>query len=107
MSSVSYSCDGYEVEIDSVSYIFCLYAEAEYSYIPGRMYMKNGDPGYPDDKELEVTFIEMSIVTELDSGKIVTDKVILQKIEDKVADELYEMNIEKWSGQDPYDEEEW
>lgn len=105
MGTVSYSCDGYEVEVDDVSYIFCLYAEAEYSYTPGRMYMRNGDPGYPDDEELEVTHIEISIVTELDSGKIVTDKAILQKIENKVTDELYKMDIEKWSGEDPYEEE--
>ena len=107
MSTVNYACDGYEVEIDNVSYIFYLYAEAEYSYTPGRMYMRNGDPGYPDDEELEVTHVEMSGVTELDSGKEVTDKDILQKIEDEVTDELYGMDIEKWSGQDPYDEEDW
>lgn len=107
MSMVNYACDGYEVEIDGVSYIFGLYAEAEYSYTPGRMYMRNGDPGYPDDEELEVTHVEMSVVTELDSGKEVTDKDILQRIEDEVTDELYGMDIEKWSGQDPYDEEDW
>lgn len=43
----------------------------------------------------------------LTAGKEVTDKEIFQKIEDKVTDELYEMDIEKWSGEDPSDEEDW
>lgn len=68
-TTVTIERDGYYVEIDDVCYVFNLHVEVERG-----------------DKELKITHIEISGV----GGKKL-DYEVLQKMKDKVTDELYKM----------------
>lgn len=63
----------FEVEIDFT-----------YSYDPGRMYMSNGDPGYPPEETADITRI-------YDKDKIpkwITDDMIADAFDDQLSDLL-------------------
>lgn len=49
--------DGFPITRGDITYMVYGSAEADYSYsyAPGRMYMPNGDPGYPDEENLDRT----------------------------------------------------
>ena len=44
--------------INDKEYCAIVQAEATYSSTPGRMYMANGDPGYPDEEEFDIDSID-------------------------------------------------
>jgi len=37
-------------------------ALATYTFVKGRMYMRNGDPGYPDEEDFEIDDIDVEAV---------------------------------------------
>ena len=54
----SYSGSDLEFNINNVDYLVDVEASGSLIYAPGRMYMPNGDPGYPDESELTIEDID-------------------------------------------------
>ena len=49
-------------EYDDKQYEATVHATATYTFTKGRMYMPNGDPGYPDEEDFEVDDIDVEAV---------------------------------------------
>lgn len=78
--------DGYEITRDEDTILVYGTAEADYSYYYslGRMYMPNGDPGYPDESELERVSdmdCEITEICDADGNKIDTELTDAEKKE--------------------------
>jgi hypothetical protein len=109
MATLYFETAGFPAHDDNGNKYTCyVVAEAEYSYSPGRMYMSNGDPGYPDDEEIEITDLQVYNIRPK-----VNDKKIIEQIEEDVTDQLYEMDLKYWDSdeEDPFEcddgEEPW
>lgn len=44
-----------EFDLDDLSIEYTVSVKGDYYYSPGRMYMPNGDPGYPDEESIDDT----------------------------------------------------
>ena len=80
--------------VDEVDYSGEICAKGTGYYYPGRMYMPNGDPGYPDEEEFELKSFEVLTLfneeTEEDLlEKYNSDKEFKAKIDSAVEDSLY------------------
>lgn len=53
-----------EIYIEELGDIYDInyHAEASGTYSPGRMYMSNGDPGYPEEFDMEVEEVEIDSI---------------------------------------------
>lgn len=101
----SYSNDDLEIEIDGVFYSVDVEATASYYHDDGRMYMRNGDPGYPPDDDFEIDEVNINSVTLIDeegNESVITDAGLLKKIDEKVCDYLYD-HEDYFSSYDPFD----
>lgn len=112
--SLNYS-DKVDLDINN-GYTVSFEAEAEYVYVPGKMYMNNGDPGYPPDEELDIKHINIKeIIVYDDNGDAIfvydgietlpdTEK---EQIVDELYNMLYELDLSEWNGYDDlYDDED-
>ena len=82
------------VTIDDTDYSGEICAKGKGYYQHGRMYMPNGDPGYPDEEEFEIeSFDVLTLVndeTEEDFlNRYKTDKDFRSKIDSAIEDSLY------------------
>jgi hypothetical protein len=68
----------------------------DWYYQPGRMYLSNGDPGYPDESEVEIT--DWDVVDE-EKPEWLTDELV-QEAFDKAEIELFDDEED-----DDYDED--
>lgn len=57
-----------EFEHDDLSIEYTVSVKGDYYYSPGRMYMPNGDPGYPDEESIDDTE-----VTDIDEYHVYKD----------------------------------
>lgn len=98
------------VTVDGNCYECYVTALADYRYEQGKMYMRNGDPGYPDDEELDIISLSVSDISKVeDNGDRVTvdDTDTVAAVTGAVEDYLYEMDLENWNGfEDDCDPEE-
>lgn len=53
-----YKNDALELTVDGKDYTVDVTAHADYYYDAGRMYMRNGDPGYPPESELTIEDVD-------------------------------------------------
>ena len=93
MSELWYEQNDYSISVDSQDYSCYVFAKAIFNYHPGKLYMRNGDPGYPDDEDFEITNVDVE--AHQNGEKIEGDK--LEKIKEAISDELYEMDYDKWN----------
>ena len=68
-------------------------AQATYTFIKGRRYMPNGDPGYPDEENFEVDNVDVEAVFK-DGAEVPYDEDMYDDIEAAVED------IEEWDEPD-------
>ena len=104
-TKLSYENDSYTVSVNGKDYICYVRAEAEYWYDPGCMYLRNGDPGYPSEDDLEITELEVSDFELDDDPEYVVSDEEKTKIKSAVEDELYGMDYDRWSSPELYDPE--
>lgn len=70
---VKYTNDALELEVDCVPYVVNVDATADYTYDPGRMYMANGDPGYPPEESFELDTVDAVWYDEEGNEVVATD----------------------------------
>jgi hypothetical protein len=93
-----YYDDELELEMADTVYLVQVHATAAYTYTAGRMYMDNGDPGYPPEDDFEITDIDAVWLDE-------NDKEIQPTEEMRTALEKYlnEMDFSRWNELEPED----
>lgn len=60
--------------IDDKKYTADVKARASYSFRRGRMYLRNGDPGYPDEEDFEIDDVEVLSITDENGDEITYDE---------------------------------
>lgn len=100
MAKMIYTNDDLELEVGNVTYRVDVRAVANYTYIPGRMYMPNGDPGYLDEEDFEIEEVEATWYLTDENGieKEVTETEEMQQTLD---DYLYEVDSDNWDYDEP------
>lgn len=107
MSCATYSNDDLELDVGEKTYKVSVEATASYYYSPGRMYMRNGDPGYPEEEELEIESVDATWY-EVDEDGNETEVNATPEMISTLDDYLNDLSIDAWSLPEPddyYDEE--
>ena len=91
-----YDNDDLELEVNDVKYSIKVHAIGTYTHIPGRRYMPNGDPGYPDEDDLEIEEVEAYWSDE--SGNVV-------ETTEEMDDALVSYLLEKADWENDYDDD--
>lgn len=82
-------------------------------YIPGRMYMPNGDPGYPDEWDCSGIYLEDIISVDADSelyaqNKKAIDEAIREEVEENTDwDDIDWKEVEDEPEPDEYDPDDY
>ena len=84
MVTFTYNEEEYEAQV---------HARASYSYRPGKRWLKNGDPGYPDESDFEVDDIDVETVFKGD--------VEVPYLDDMYDDIESALNDVDWEDDDP------
>ena len=95
MTELLYDDDDYTIEVGGFLYRLGVHAEAEYSYTPGSMYRRNGDPGDPPEESFELTSLEC-LGAERGDGSPASGEE-LRQVEEAVRAEIYAMDISRWT----------
>lgn len=74
-------------------------ATAEHWYQPGRMYMRNGDPGYPEENEIEDVEFDVDTVYDDETEEVVA---YVEDMDEYIESAIYEQA--EWEDEDPYDD---
>ena len=89
-----YNNDALALTVNGVDYTVDVTAHADYYYDAGRMYMRNGDPGYPPESEFNIEDVE-AVWHDVD-GKIVTPT---EEMTDALED--YLQDADGWEDKEP------
>lgn len=65
----TYTNSELELTVNGVDYTVDVTAHADYYYDAGRMYMRNGDPGYPPESELTIEDVD-AVWYDADGNKV-------------------------------------
>ena len=68
--TVQYDNEEFEFSFEVNDYTCDLRAYAEHFYEKGCMYSRDGDPGYSDDEDLEVTELEINGIWDADGNEV-------------------------------------
>lgn len=91
-----YSNDALELEIGDTNYLIAVNASAKYSYYPGRAYMPNGDPGYPDECDFEITDVESYWFEVDENGNETEVSDVTREMECALEEHLYGLPLDVW-----------
>ncbi len=95
-----YNTDDLELEVADAVYLVHIQAKADYAYTPGRMYMNNGDPGYPPEDELIITDIDAVWLDENDNEVRPTEEMTTA-----LENYLNTMDFSYWKESEPEPED--
>lgn len=92
----TYTINGDEYEVEFTAY-------GTYYYDPGCMYLRNGDPGYPPEEDVEVEEVEIESLFRydpvIDDGVEVVDDAVEEAITEAIIEALcdgqYEVNYDE------------
>lgn len=62
-----------DFKVDGREYEATVSATATYTFIKGRKYMANGDPGYPDEEDFEIDDLDVTLITDKETEEIVDE----------------------------------
>lgn len=91
----TYTNSELELTVNGVDYTVDVTAHADYYYDAGRMYMRNGDPGYPPESELTIEDVD-AVWYDADGNKV--DNVT-EEMTDALEDAL--QNADNWEEDEP------
>lgn len=82
----TYTNSELELTVNGVDYTVDVTAHADYYYDAGRMYMRNGDPGYPPESELNIEDVE-AVWYDADGKKVEATEEMTDALEGYLQDE--------------------
>lgn len=85
MSNQRYSAEDLPITVNGHTYSVNVVAYGTYTHIPGRKYMRNGDPGYPDEDDFEIDEVNATWTDE--NGNVVEET---EEMYDVLEECLYE-----------------
>lgn len=97
---IYYSNDDLELDVGDNTYTVAVEARASYYFSPGRMYMPNGDPGYPDESEFELLDVDATWYIydeEKDENVEVPEENVTSEMESALDEYLEELDLDEWS----------
>jgi hypothetical protein len=83
-----YKNDALALTVNGVDYTVDVTAHADYYYDAGRMYMRNGDPGYPPESEFEIEDVD-AVWYDADGKKV---DAITEEMTDALNDALEDVD---------------
>ena len=105
MSTITYSNDDLELEVNGKTYRVSVEASASYYFSPGRMYMPNGDPGYPDESDFELQDVDAIWYLYDEETDDETEVEPTAEMQDALDDYLNNLDLDEWSEPEPdYDD---
>ena len=81
----TYTNSELELTVNGVDYTVDVTAHADYYYDAGRMYMRNGDPGYPPESELTIEDVD-AVWYDADGKKVEATEEMTTALEDYLQD---------------------
>lgn len=87
-----------ELTVNGVDYTVDVTAHADYYYDAGRMYMSNGDPGYPPESEFEIEEVD-AVWRNTDGEEITPTEEMTEALESTLQD------ADGWEDEEPLDSE--
>ena len=93
-----YTNEELELTVNGVNYTIDVTAYADYYYDSGRMYMSNGDPGYPPESEFTIEDVDASWY-DADGNKVDATEEMHNALE------AYLQNADGWEDKEPLDPE--
>lgn len=90
-----YRDDDVQLEINNKWYRVDVEAEASYYYSPGRMYMRNGDPGYPPDESFDIDDIYATWYEMIGDSEDEIEVTPTREMEDVLED--YLKDLDRWT----------
>lgn len=107
MSQITNTFEYDDIEVNGKSWWVTGVGYADYSYTSGCMYMRNGDPGYPDEEDFEVTDVDIeraSYYSEEKDDYIEVDvKDVPQEVINVIMDKLNDDDTWDYESCDEYD----
>ena len=70
-------------------------AKATYCYRPGKRWLKNGDPGYPDESSFEIDDFDVETVFDADGNEVPYDEDTMRDLIESALDDV------DWEDDDP------
>ena len=101
---LTYKNDDLEITVGDTTYSVDVSARANYWYQAGRMYMSNGDPGYPEESELEIEEIDALWYDVDENGEAVLVQPT-EEMNNELEDYLYDMDWDNWDNPSDYEDE--
>lgn len=101
---LTYENDSLEIDVGDITYTVDVSVKANYWYQAGRMYMSNGDPGYPEESELEIEEIDAVWHDIAEDG---SDKIVepTEEMTQELENYLYDMDWDNWDNPSDYEPE--
>ena len=101
-----YKNDALALTVNGVDYTVDVTAHADYYYDAGRMYMRNGDPGYPPESDLNIEDVE-AVWHDADGKVVEATEEMTTALEDYLQDsDEWEENEPPEPDYDYYEERE-
>ena len=90
----TYTNSELELTVNGVDYTVDVTAHADYYYDAGRMYMRNGDPGYPPESELTIEDVD-AVWYDADGKEVEVTEEMIDALEGYLQD------TDGWEEDDP------
>lgn len=87
----SYKNDDLLIAVGDKNYTVDVNASCSYWYQPAKMYLANGDPGYPEESEFELTDVS-AVWHDEDDNEVEPTK----EMEAALEQYLYDMDSDEW-----------
>lgn len=93
-----YYNEDFNFEYKDVYYVCGVDAGAIYNYTPGSMYNRYGDPGDAPDVDFDMVYCDSWGFEYEDTGEEIADPKLIEILQDVVAQEVEDIDIDHWSG---------
>lgn len=105
MSELTYKNDNLDLDVGGQSYKINVYAKGTYYYHPAVMYLRNGDPGYPEEEDLEIEDVDV-VWYKVDENDEKVEVEPTEEMTEALNDYLYNLDWDQWDGPEEC-EPEW
>lgn len=95
MTKATY-CNDLELDVGGQSYRVKVKAVGLYDYRPAVMYLRNGDPGYPEEENWEIDDVD-AIWRKINEDGDETEVEPTADMEEALYEYLYDLDYDQWN----------